>query len=103
MCCPRTGVHAVSSVSVLLLHNMTLDNMITDVGQDNIEPIAPHRAINIARGRSTFDCYFTDVEWDETGARGRLLLSEELQDAYPDDDAYGATWVKSATLGGRLL
>jgi len=40
--------------------------------------------------------YFEDADLREQGhesGRGRLMLSQELRNAYPEDDSFGQIWV----------
>ncbi|KAH9937278.1 uncharacterized protein B0H18DRAFT_969901, partial [Fomitopsis serialis] len=39
----------------------------------------------------------------QTGRRGRLLPTQELQTLYPEDDQVGSSWVCRGTLGNRKL
>ncbi|KAI0095086.1 hypothetical protein BDY19DRAFT_65140 [Irpex rosettiformis] len=64
------------------------------VAQDNIVPAAPSKAIVpwLHKCRSAFGRYFVDVDMDEATGLGRLIPSEELRGAYPEDEQYGANW-----------
>ncbi|KAI0706100.1 hypothetical protein BC835DRAFT_1409733 [Cytidiella melzeri] len=65
------------------------------VAQDNIVPVLPSKAILLwlYKSRSAFSRYFLDVEIDDATGLGRLVTSEELQVAYPEDDQYGSEWI----------
>ncbi len=67
----------------------------SDVAQENINPIPPSQAFlpALMKSRSSFSRYFVDVEMDDATNLGRLVPSKELQDAYPEDERFGASWI----------
>ena len=76
-------------------HVLAADGQPRYVAQENINPIPPSKAFlpALLKSRSTFSRYFVDVDLDEATGLGRLLPSKELQDAYPEDDAFAASWI----------
>ncbi|KAI0079618.1 hypothetical protein K474DRAFT_1658979 [Panus rudis PR-1116 ss-1] len=68
------------------------------VAQENIQPIMPICSGKVMElfdiSRSSFSRYFTGIADDDTEKPGRLSLSKELQDLYPDDDDYGRRSVR---------
>ena len=60
-----------------------------DVAEDNIEPVRLTREIlyDLFTKRATFSRYFINVDGaGPDGNGGRLVMSEELQRRYPEDD-----------------
>ncbi|KAF7793363.1 hypothetical protein EIP86_004475 [Pleurotus ostreatoroseus] len=76
-------------------HVLADDGQPRYVAQENINPIPPSQAFlpTLMRSRSSFSRYFVDVEIDEATNLGRLIPSKELQDTYPEDDRFGASWI----------
>ncbi|KDQ63273.1 hypothetical protein JAAARDRAFT_694627 [Jaapia argillacea MUCL 33604] len=66
------------------------------VAQENISPWNPTEddIRDFFQGYGNLGMYFRDVDRPEhCGSRGRLLLSQELHEEYPEDDNAGKQWV----------
>ena len=68
-----------------------------DVAQENITPVSTHKWKDLFKCHPLFSRYFVDLEQNETSCLSRLLVSKELQSAYPEDEAYGHDWIRSET------
>ncbi|THH33461.1 hypothetical protein EUX98_g747 [Antrodiella citrinella] len=62
-----------------------------------VHPIVPTREVvrPFFEGCTIFSRYFTGVDINSAGTKGRLIFSQEVRTAFPDDDAVGAAWVNS--------
>ncbi len=62
---------------------------IPDVAEDNIEPLKASldMILQFFPVIHNFAVYFSDIETEKTSDRARLILSPELQRAFPEDDA----------------
>ncbi|KAI0931746.1 hypothetical protein AcW2_000568 [Taiwanofungus camphoratus] len=66
------------------------------VAEEDLSPICPTKGIvrEMLKSRSVFGQYFEGVQVsDAASQRGRLLLTQELQTLYPEDNYAGSLWV----------
>lgn len=69
--------------------------MTVDVAQENITPARINVWKGMHQSHPLFRRYFVDMERDSTTSLTRLKVSQELLEAYPDDDAYAAEWIRT--------
>lgn len=84
--------------SIVLKMGRSCLTMSIDVAEDNMEPISLTRDVahNLFTKRATFSRYFTNAELGRSdGFKGRLIMSEELQKRYPEDEEATRVWCTS--------
>ncbi|GJE85809.1 YccV-like-domain-containing protein [Phanerochaete sordida] len=69
------------------------------VAQENISPVVKSGLSELFQCHSLIGRYFVDLERDSRIALCRLLPSKELRDMYPEDDAFGASFVNLEAAG----
>lgn len=81
--------------SVSACHALVTHNPLADVAQENIDPVRTHLWPDLYDSHPLFSRYFVGVVYNEAAKLCRLVVSKELQDAYPEDDAYAAEWLRN--------
>lgn len=68
-----------------------------DVAQENISPVVTSQLSELFNYHALISRFFVDLEQDAATGLSRLLPSEELEDAYPEDDAWGASFIRETS------
>ena len=97
-------VHCMSLPILIFDLSSVLIVTLTDVGHDTIQPAFPTPDVlrSLFASSGSFCRYFTGVDIDLEQQRGRLITSQELRTTFPDDDAAGASWVRTGQLKESL-